>query len=107
MNRVPAAEAVPVVEIRELQTHFVDDVGLFGEIFRVKPGRVRAVDGVSISIMRGETWALVGESGSGKTTLGRTILRLGDPTGGDIMVDGQEITRTRQARSAPCGRACR
>jgi oligopeptide/dipeptide ABC transporter ATP-binding protein len=101
MREAPAAGAAPVVEIRELQTHFVDDVGLLGEIFRVKPGRVRAVDGVSISIQRGETWALVGESGSGKTTLGRTILRLGDPTGGDIVVDGQEITRTRQSALRP------
>ena len=100
-RQAPAADNAPVVEIRELQTHFVDDVGLFGEIFRVKPGRVRAVDGVSISIMRGETWALVGESGSGKTTLGRTILRLGDPTGGEIVVDGQTITRTRQGALRP------
>jgi oligopeptide/dipeptide ABC transporter ATP-binding protein len=97
----PTAGVAPVIEIRDLQTHFVDDVGLFGEIFRVKPGRVRAVDGVSIAIQRGETWALVGESGSGKTTLGRTILRLGDPTGGDIVVDGQEITRTRQSALRP------
>jgi oligopeptide/dipeptide ABC transporter ATP-binding protein len=89
------------VEIRALQTHFVDNVGVLGELFRVKPGRVRAVDGVSISIMRGETWALVGESGSGKTTLGRTILRLGDPTGGSIVLDGQEITRTRQSALRP------
>ena len=59
------------------------------------------MDGVSITIQRGETWALVGESGSGKTTLGRTILRLGDPTGGDIVVDGQEITRTRQGALRP------
>ena len=93
--------AVPVVETRALQTHFVDNVGVLGEILRVKAGRVRAVDGVDIAIRRGETLAVVGESGSGKTTLGRTILRLEDPTGGKIVVDGQEITRMRQSALRP------
>jgi len=92
---------VPVVETRSLQTHFIDNVGVLGEILRIKAGRVRAVDGVNIDIQRGETLALVGESGSGKTTLGRTILRLEDPTGGQIIVDGQEITRMRQSALRP------
>lgn len=95
------ATNAPVVETRGLQTHFVDNVGVLGELLRLKPGRVRAVDGVDIAIQRGETLALVGESGSGKTTLGRTILRLEDPTGGQIMVDGQEITRMRQSALQP------
>lgn len=97
----PEVAAVPVVETRALQTHFVDNVGVLGEIFRVKAGRVRAVDGVDIAIQRGETLALVGESGSGKTTLGRTILRLEDPSGGSIAVDGQEITRMGQSALRP------
>ncbi len=99
---VPAEAArVPVIETRGLQTHFVDNVGVLGELLRLKAGRVRAVDGVAIAIQRGETLALVGESGSGKTTLGRTILRLEDPTGGYIAADGQEITRMRQSALRP------
>lgn len=99
---VPAALAEQaVVETQGLETHFVDHVGILGELTRARRGRVRAVDGVDIAIRRGETLALVGESGSGKTTLGRTILRLVDPTGGKITVDGQEITRMKQSALRP------
>ncbi len=55
---------------------------------------VKAVDGVNLAIHRGETVALVGESGCGKTTLGRTILRLLEPTGGELQFDGQVVTHT-------------
>jgi ABC-type oligopeptide transport system ATPase subunit len=54
-----------------------------------------AADDVSISIKRGETLALVGESGSGKTTVGRCVLRLEEPAGGEVLLDGQEVTPLR------------
>ena len=90
-----------VVEVRDLRTHFSDHVPLLGKLLGQRGGTVRAVDGVDIAIRRGETLALVGESGSGKTTLGRTILRLEPTTGGEIVVEGQDITRLRQSALQP------
>ncbi|WP_374442002.1 ABC transporter ATP-binding protein [Stella sp.] len=66
---------------------------LRGQFFRREVGRVRAVDGVSFEIRRGETFGLVGESGCGKTTIARTLLKLVEPTAGTIHVDGEDVTR--------------
>ncbi|WP_163602635.1 ATP-binding cassette domain-containing protein, partial [Klebsiella pneumoniae] len=61
-------------------------------LFSRKSGAVKAVDGVSFTLNRGETLALVGESGCGKSTTGRLVLRLLDPTGGRVTIDGVEIS---------------
>ncbi len=81
----------PLIEIKGLQVHFPVRKGLL----RREVDRVRAVDGVDLSIPRGQILALVGESGCGKTTLGRAILRLLDPTGGSVWFDDTELTALR------------
>ena len=88
----------PLLELDELRTHFRRGGWL-------RPVRwLRAVDGVSLRLGRHETLGLVGESGCGKTTLGRTVLRLCEPTGGTIRLDGQDVTRLSQARFRPLRR---
>ena len=78
----------PLVEVRGLKMHFPITEGI---IARRKIGEVKAVDGVNLTIRRGETLGLVGESGCGKTTMGRCILRLETPTEGAILYDGIDI----------------
>jgi oligopeptide/dipeptide ABC transporter ATP-binding protein len=81
--------ARPLLEISDLRMFFPITQGI---LISRHVGDVRAVDGVSLSIQRGDTVGLVGESGCGKSTVGRTILRLYRPTGGRIVFDGQDIT---------------
>jgi oligopeptide/dipeptide ABC transporter ATP-binding protein len=76
-----------LVEVRGLTKYFAQRGGLFG--LRAQP--VRAVDGVSLTVERRETLGVVGESGCGKTTLGRCILRLIEPTGGEVLFEGINI----------------
>jgi len=84
---VPGTLADPLLSIRRLTKHFPVRTGLFGRA----TGQVRAVDGVSLDVGHAETLGIVGESGCGKTTLGRTILRLIEPTEGDIRFDGVDV----------------
>jgi oligopeptide/dipeptide ABC transporter ATP-binding protein len=78
----------PLLEVRDLVKHFPIREGVFARV----TGAVRAVDGISFALAKGETLGLVGESGCGKSTAGRTILRLLDPTSGQILFDGRDIT---------------
>ncbi len=78
----------PMLEVRDLKKHYPARNG----IFRKGAGTAKALDGVSLSIEKGETFAVVGESGCGKTTFGKTVLRLIEPTAGSIRFDGTDIT---------------
>jgi oligopeptide/dipeptide ABC transporter ATP-binding protein len=77
-----------LLEVTDLVKHYPVSAGFFGR----EVGVIRAVDGVSFTIRRGENLGLVGESGCGKTTTGRCILQLERPTSGSIRFEGQELT---------------
>ena len=75
----------PLIEVKDLKQYFNISMGLF----KSKP--LKAVDGVSFYIKKGETLGLVGESGCGKTTVGRTVMNLYKPTAGEIYYNGKQI----------------
>jgi peptide/nickel transport system ATP-binding protein len=81
-------DSAPLLEVRELKVHFPVRKG----ILRREVARVRAVDGVSLTLAPGRTLALVGESGCGKTTAGKAILQLVRPTAGEVLLDGEPLT---------------
>lgn len=91
-KRAKIMQQTPHLEIKNLKTYFPITSGLFGKV----KGYVKAVDDVSFNIYPGETVGLVGESGCGKTTLGRTILRLIEPTAGEILLEGMDIVRMKK-----------
>jgi oligopeptide transport system ATP-binding protein len=93
--------AMTILEVKDLKKHFPIKTGILSRT----AGRVRAVDGVSFTLDRGETLGLVGESGCGKTTVGRSILRLVEPTSGQVTFNGQNLRKLnreqmRQARAS-------
>lgn len=87
-NSLSVFVCMALLEVKNLKVHFPVKRGMF------RPARefVKAVDGVSFHIEPGETLGLVGESGCGKTTLGRAIVRLVEPTGGSVVLEGEDIT---------------
>lgn len=78
----------PLLNVKELKTHFPINYGLL----KKNRGFIKAVDGVSFHVNKGETLGIVGESGCGKSTMGRSILRLIEPTSGSVQFDGVEVT---------------
>ncbi|MBA2332702.1 MAG: ATP-binding cassette domain-containing protein [Actinobacteria bacterium] len=92
------ASATPLVDVDELKVWFPIRSGL---VLDRHVGDVKAVDGVSLQIQRGETLGLVGESGCGKSTVGRALLRLYEPTDGTIRFDGQDITHLGESELRP------
>lgn len=82
-----ATHGTPLLDVRQLKKYFPVRSGLFSKV----SAWVKAVDDVSFAIRHRETFGLVGESGCGKTTVGRTILRLMEPTGGDVTFEGENV----------------
>ena len=90
-----------LVEMEDLRVWFPIKSGI---VLDRHIGDIKAVDGVTLAIQRGETLGLVGESGCGKSTVGRTILRLYKPTGGKIVFDGKDITNLGESQLRPLRR---
>ncbi len=92
---VLAGASEPLVQVSGLAKHFPISRGI---IIRRQVGAVKAVDGVTFDIRRGETLGLVGETGCGKSTTARLIMRLLKPTAGEVLFEGEDITRLKGAR---------
>jgi peptide/nickel transport system ATP-binding protein len=96
-----AANGGPLVELDDLRVWFPIKQGV---LLDRHVGDVKAVDGVSLTIERGETLGLVGESGCGKSTVGRAMLRLYEPTGGRVLFEGVDVTHLSDAQLRPLRR---
>lgn len=90
----------PLLELKNIRTHFPIYKGVLSRVVN----HVKAVDGVDLTVYPGETLGIVGESGCGKSTLGKTLLRLIDPTEGQIIFDGQDITNLTRSQLRPIRR---
>ena len=98
---VPAPATDALMSVTGLTKHFPVNRGI---IIRHRVGLVRSVDDVSFDVARGETLGIVGESGCGKTTTARMLTRLIEPTAGQILFDGRDITHLRAGAMRPLRR---
>ncbi|MGC6417585.1 MAG: ABC transporter ATP-binding protein [Bradymonadia bacterium] len=92
-TRFATTDEAPLLQVRDLKMHFPVRKGFFSKVV----DHVKAVDGVSFDVYRGQTLGFVGESGCGKTTTGRAVMRLIEPTAGQIIFDGHDITEMSQS----------
>src|SRR3989440_1327347 len=99
--QAPEARGDELLVIDDVKKHFPITRGI---IFQKQIGSVKAVDGVSFSVKKGETLGIVGESGCGKSTLARCIIKLLETTGGQINFDGRDITKLSRSTMRPIRR---
>ena len=90
-----------LLDVENVTKHFPITEGI---VFRHEVASVKALDGVSLQVRRGETLGIVGESGCGKSTLARVIMRLLEPTGGTVRFDGRDITHLTEQELRPVRR---
>jgi oligopeptide/dipeptide ABC transporter ATP-binding protein len=102
--RTEAEHDAPLLEVRDLNTRFSVRGSFVDRLRGRESGSVKAVDGVSFELRRGEVLGLVGESGSGKTTLGRTLLGLATASSGSVRLRGEEITGLSESEFRPLRR---
>ncbi len=93
-------ESIPMLDVRNLYKHFPVRSSIINSLFRRPAEFVKAVDGISFSINKGEVLALVGESGCGKTTIARTLIGLEEQTSGEILFNGQIVEAHQRRRRA-------
>src|SRR5262245_56589804 len=101
MKTIAAAGRDELLRVQDLKVHFPLTKGI---VIQRQVGTVRAVDGVSFALERGDTLGLVGESGCGKSTTGLATLRMLDPTAGRIVFEGEDITAHDKERMRPIRR---